>query len=111
VFVKSKSRLQKLWSELRVTEAEREQFARIYCSKCTNDNIAIMAEEIKRLTEQRNLIIFILKGIENRELLLETLSSLVERYGDEKIFSKHLAAREVKNIATSHRILWILLNL
>ncbi|EFC45378.1 predicted protein [Naegleria gruberi] len=103
-FAKSKSRIQKLWSELRVPQDEIDRFSRIYLSKCSNDNIAIVTEEIKRLTEQRNLILSILKNIENRELLLETLYSLVERYGDEKIFSKHLVAREVKNIAASLRL-------
>ncbi|KAF0978272.1 hypothetical protein FDP41_002787 [Naegleria fowleri] len=103
-FMKAKSRIQKLWSELRVPEEEREKFSKIYLSKCMNDNLAIISEEIKRLTEQRNIILSILKNIENRELLLETLNSLVERYGDEKIFSKHLVAREVKNIAASLRL-------
>ncbi|KAG2385945.1 hypothetical protein C9374_003094 [Naegleria lovaniensis] len=103
-FLKAKSRIQKLWSELRVPEEEREKFSKIYLSKCLNDNLAIISEEIKRLTEQRHLILSILKNIENRELLLETLNSLVERYGDEKIFSKHLVAREVKNIAASLRL-------
>ncbi|KAL9656238.1 hypothetical protein ABK040_007853 [Willaertia magna] len=104
IFLKAKSSIQKLWAELRIPKTDREKFTKIYFSQYSNDNLTLINEEIKRLTEQRNLILSILKQIENRESLLETLKSIVDRYGDEKLISKHLAAREVKNIITSIRV-------
>jgi hypothetical protein len=59
--------------------------------------------QIQKLADHRKATIETLKNIDSRESLLETLQSLVERFGAGQFVRKHLVAREVKNLIVSLR--------